>query len=133
MGATREGKSALHAQCIVWATEDIVSRWREYFLNPTDTSSIEEAESDDPPISRCEVTEAVNQLLGGRAPVVDEVRPGFLRALDVVGLSWLTRFCNVVLSGTSGLAYWVGGSPVSEEGPEDVLELRGSSRAALCP
>lgn len=26
---------------------------------------------------------------------MDEVHPDFLRALDVAGLSWLTRFCNI--------------------------------------
>ncbi|XP_035769461.1 NACHT, LRR and PYD domains-containing protein 12-like [Neolamprologus brichardi] len=58
------------------------------FLNPTDTSSEEEAEfrdeEDYPPISKGELTEAVKQLLGGRAPGVDEVRPEFLKALDVM-------------------------------------------------
>ena len=37
----------------------------------------------------------VRKLLGGRAPGVDEVRPEFLKALDVVGLSWLTRLCSI--------------------------------------
>uniref|UniRef100_A0A3P8RJK0 Reverse transcriptase domain-containing protein n=1 Tax=Astatotilapia calliptera TaxID=8154 RepID=A0A3P8RJK0_ASTCA len=84
------------------STEKIVRQWKEYFgdlLSPTDTSSEEEAESGDegkdPPISGGEVTEAVKHLLGGRAPGVDEVRPEFLKALDVVGLSWLTRLYNV--------------------------------------
>ncbi|KAL3986594.1 KRAB domain-containing zinc finger protein [Sarotherodon galilaeus] len=84
-------------------TKKIVGRWKEYFedlLTPTDTSSKEEAESGDeggdPPISGGEVTEAVKQLLGGRAPGVDEGRPEILKALDVVGLSWLTRLYNVV-------------------------------------
>ena len=35
------------------------------------------------------------KLLGGKAPGVDEVHPEFLKALDVVGLSWLTRLCNI--------------------------------------
>ncbi|KAI3364214.1 hypothetical protein L3Q82_011023 [Scortum barcoo] len=35
--------------------------------------------------------------LGGRgkAPGVDEIRPEYLKSLDVVGLSWLTRLCNI--------------------------------------
>lgn len=36
------------------------------------------------------VTEAVTQLLGGKAPGVHEVRPEFLKGLNVVELSWLT-------------------------------------------
>ena len=41
-------------------------------------------------------TEVVGELLGGKAPGVDEIRPEMLKALDVVGLSWLTHLCNVV-------------------------------------
>ena len=77
------------------STRDVVSRWGEYFedlLNPTDTRS-EEAESESSemgtPISGAEVAEVVKKLFGGKAPGVDEVRPEFLRALDVIGLSWL--------------------------------------------
>ncbi|XP_025766010.1 uncharacterized protein LOC112847802 [Oreochromis niloticus] len=87
---------------LLTSTEKIVWWWKQYFedfLNPTGTSSVEKAESgdegDDQPISAGEVTEAVKQLLGGRAPGVDEVRPEFLKALDVVGLSWLTCLYNV--------------------------------------
>ncbi|KAI3352015.1 hypothetical protein L3Q82_020840 [Scortum barcoo] len=37
----------------------------------------------------------VHKLLGGKAPGVDEIRPEYLKSLDVVGLSWLTRLCNI--------------------------------------
>ena len=47
------------------------------------------------PISGAEVAEVVKKLLGGRAPEVDETRLEFLKALDVVGLSWLTRLCCI--------------------------------------
>uniref|UniRef100_A0A671TEK4 Reverse transcriptase domain-containing protein n=1 Tax=Sparus aurata TaxID=8175 RepID=A0A671TEK4_SPAAU len=83
-------------------TGDIVGRWREYFedlLNPTDTPSIEEAEAGDsevdPSITQAEVTEVVRKLLGGKAPGVDEIRPEYLKSLDVVGLSWLTCLCSI--------------------------------------
>ncbi|KAK3553862.1 hypothetical protein QTP70_012698 [Hemibagrus guttatus] len=46
-------------------------------------------------ITQSEVTEVVQQLLGGKAPGVDEIRPEYLKSLDVVGLSWLTRLCNI--------------------------------------
>ncbi|KAK3574287.1 hypothetical protein QTP86_004367 [Hemibagrus guttatus] len=46
-------------------------------------------------ITQAEVTEVVQQLLGGKAPGVDEIRPEYLKSLDVVGLSWLTRLCNI--------------------------------------
>ncbi|TWW71179.1 hypothetical protein D4764_17G0006620 [Takifugu flavidus] len=42
-----------------------------------------------------DVSEVVKKLLGGKAPGVDEIRPEFLKALDVLGLSWLTRLCNI--------------------------------------
>ncbi|KAK0155407.1 LINE-1 retrotransposable element ORF2 protein [Merluccius polli] len=87
---------------LLTSTRDVVDRWKEYFedlLNPTDTPSGKEAGPGDsgvgPPISGAEVAEVVRKLLGGRAPGVDEVRPEFLKALDVVGLSWLTRLCSI--------------------------------------
>ena len=40
---------------------------------------------------------------------MDEVRPEFLRALDVVGLSWLTRLCSIAwTSGTVPLDWQIG-------------------------
>uniref|UniRef100_A0A3Q4APD5 Uncharacterized protein n=1 Tax=Mola mola TaxID=94237 RepID=A0A3Q4APD5_MOLML len=47
------------------------------------------------PITGVEVAGAVKQLRSGSAPGVDEIRPELLKALDVVGLSWLTRLCNI--------------------------------------
>ena len=83
---------------LLTSTRDVVDRWKEYFedlLNPTHTPSGKEAGPGDSgmgsPISGAEVAEVVRKLLGGRAPGVDEVHPEFLKALDVVGLSWLTR------------------------------------------
>ncbi|KAI3351987.1 hypothetical protein L3Q82_020806 [Scortum barcoo] len=83
--------------------EDIVGRWKKYFedlLNPTDLPSNEEAEAGvsevDSSITQAEVTEVVHKLhLSGKAPGVDEIRPEYLKSLDVVGLSWLTRLCNI--------------------------------------
>ncbi|KAK3532757.1 hypothetical protein QTP86_028126 [Hemibagrus guttatus] len=84
------------------STGDIVGWWKEYFedlLNPTDTPSVEEPETEDSEvdsvITQAEVTEVVQQLLGGKAPGVDEIRSEYLKSLDVVGLSWLTRLCNI--------------------------------------
>ncbi|KAK3549143.1 hypothetical protein QTP70_033348 [Hemibagrus guttatus] len=97
-------------------TGDIVGRWKEYFedlLNPTDTPSIEEPEAEDSEvdsfITQAEVTEVVQQLLGGKAPGVDKIRPEYLKSLDVVGLSWLTRICNIAWrSGTVPLDWATG-------------------------
>ncbi|KAK3548671.1 hypothetical protein QTP70_016417, partial [Hemibagrus guttatus] len=84
------------------STEDVVGWWKEYFedlLNPTDTPSVEKPEAEDSEvdsfITQAEVTEVVQQLLGGKAPGVDEIRPEYLKSLDVVGLSWLTHLCNI--------------------------------------
>nr|XP_049618290.1 E3 SUMO-protein ligase PIAS2 isoform X1 [Syngnathus scovelli]XP_049618292.1 E3 SUMO-protein ligase PIAS2 isoform X1 [Syngnathus scovelli]XP_049618293.1 E3 SUMO-protein ligase PIAS2 isoform X1 [Syngnathus scovelli] len=101
---------------LLTSTRDVVSRWGEYFedlLNSTYTPSIEEAGPGDfeadSPISGVEVTEVVKKLLGGKAPGVDEIRPEFLKALDVVGLSWLTRLYNVAwTSGTVPLDWQTG-------------------------
>ena len=91
------------------STGDVVDRWKEYFedlLNPTEApSSGGEAGPEEPvvdsPISGVEVAEVVKKLRGGKAPGVDEIRPDYLKALDVVGLSWLTRLCNIAW--TSGV------------------------------
>ncbi|KAK3573272.1 hypothetical protein QTP86_019232 [Hemibagrus guttatus] len=98
------------------STGDIVGRWKEYFedlLNPTDTPSVEEPEAEDSEvdsfITQAEVTEVVQQLLGGKAPGVYEIRPEYLKSLDVVGLSWLTRLCNIAWrSGTVPLDWATG-------------------------
>ncbi|TWW78306.1 hypothetical protein D4764_11G0004270 [Takifugu flavidus] len=87
---------------LLTSTQDVVDRWKEYFedlLNPTNTPSSEEVGPGDlemgSHISEAEVAEVVKKLLGGKAPGVDEIRPESLKALDVVGLSWLTRLCNI--------------------------------------
>ncbi|KAI3366391.1 hypothetical protein L3Q82_000549 [Scortum barcoo] len=87
---------------LLTSTGDIVGRWKKYFedlLNPTDLPSNEEAEAGvsevDSSITQAEVTEVVRKLLSGKAPGVDEIRPEYLKSLDVVGLSWLTRLCNI--------------------------------------
>ncbi|KAK3539743.1 hypothetical protein QTP70_013176 [Hemibagrus guttatus] len=98
------------------STGDIVGRWKEYFedlLNPTDTPSVEEPEAEDSEvdsfITQAEVTEVVQQLPGGKAPGVDEIRPEYLKSLDVVGLSWLTCLCNITWqSGTVPLDWATG-------------------------
>uniref|UniRef100_A0A671TZG4 Reverse transcriptase domain-containing protein n=1 Tax=Sparus aurata TaxID=8175 RepID=A0A671TZG4_SPAAU len=101
---------------LLTSTGDIVGRWKEYFedlLNPTDTPSIEEAEAGDsevdPSITQAEVTEVVRKLLSGKAPGVDEIRPEYLKSLDVVGLSWLTRLYSIAWqSGTVPLDWQTG-------------------------
>ena len=109
---------------LLTSTGDVVGRWKEYFedllnstsedlLNPAVTSSDEEAETEDAgcdsSITQAEVTEVVHKLLGGKAPGVDEIRPEYLKSLDVVGLSWLTRLCNIAWrSGTVPLDWQTG-------------------------
>ncbi|KAK3552451.1 hypothetical protein QTP86_011720 [Hemibagrus guttatus] len=101
---------------LLFSTGDIFGRWKEYFedlLNPTDMPSVEEPEAEDSEvdsfITQAEVTEVVQQLLGGKAPGVDEIRPEYLKSLDVVGLSWLTRLCNIAWrSGTVPLDWATG-------------------------
>ncbi|KAK7916392.1 hypothetical protein WMY93_012153 [Mugilogobius chulae] len=98
---------------LLTSTGDVVGRWKEYFeglLNPTATSSDEEAETEDSgedsSITQAEVTEVVDKLLGGKAPGVDEIRPEYLKSLDVVGLSWLTRLCNIAWQTGTVLLDW---------------------------
>ncbi len=84
------------------STGEIVGRWKEYFEDPSDMHSTAETELEDLEvgslISGAEVAEAVKQLHGSNAPGVDEICPEFLKTLDVVGLSWLTHLCKIVLT-----------------------------------
>ena len=97
-------------------TGDIVGRWKEHFeelLNPVNTSSAEGAESEDSGVSSsisvAEVAEVVKKFLGGKAPGVDEIRPEMLKALDIVGLSWLARLFSVAwASGTVPVEWQTG-------------------------
>ncbi|TWW78236.1 R2DM Retrovirus-related Pol polyprotein from type II retrotransposable element [Takifugu flavidus] len=98
---------------LLTSTRDVVDRWKEYFedlLNPTNTPSSEEVGPGDlemgSRISGAEVAEVVKKLLGGKAPGVDEIRPESLKALDVVGLSWLTRLCNIAWTSGAVLLDW---------------------------
>ncbi|KAK0132885.1 Retrovirus-related Pol polyprotein from type-2 retrotransposable element R2DM [Merluccius polli] len=110
---------------------DVVDRWKEYFedlLNPTDTPSGKEAGPGDSgvgsPISEAEVAVVVKKLLGGRAPGVDEVRLEFLKALDVVGLSWLTRLCSIAWTSGAVPLDWQTGVvvPLFQKGDRRVVE-----------
>uniref|UniRef100_A0A671UIZ1 Endonuclease/exonuclease/phosphatase domain-containing protein n=1 Tax=Sparus aurata TaxID=8175 RepID=A0A671UIZ1_SPAAU len=124
---------------LLTSTGDIVGRWKEYFedlLNPTDTPSIEEAEAGDsevdPSITQAEVTEVVRKLLSGKAPGVDEIRPEYLKSLDVVGLSWLTRLCSIAWqSGTvprTGRPGWW--SPYLKRGTGGCVPTIGGSHSS---
>ncbi|KAI3366592.1 hypothetical protein L3Q82_009277 [Scortum barcoo] len=72
-----------------------------------------------------------SKLLGGKAPGVDEIRPEYLKSLDVVGLSWLTRLCNIAWrlgtvplewqTGVVVLGWW---SLFLKRGPESVFQLQ---------
>ena len=69
----------------------------EELLNLTNPPSMVELEDDGRSsfISVGEVNEVVKQLHSGKAPGVDEIRPEMLKALNVEGLSWLTRLINI--------------------------------------
>ncbi|KAI3374050.1 hypothetical protein L3Q82_022616 [Scortum barcoo] len=43
---------------------------------------------------------------------VDEIRPEYLKSLDVVGLSWLTRLCNIVFCGGAHAVWGPGSGPL---------------------
>ncbi|KAK3569195.1 hypothetical protein QTP86_026474, partial [Hemibagrus guttatus] len=116
LDAAEAYRQAKRATARVALTGDIVGQWKEYFenlLNPTDSPSVEEPEAKDSEvdsfITQAEVTEVVQQLLGEKAPGMDEIRPEYLKSLDVVGLSWLTSLCNIVWrSGTVPLDWATG-------------------------
>ena len=51
----------------------------------------------------------IKKLLAGRAPGVDEIRLELLNAVDVAGLSWLTRLCNIAWSSGAVPLDWQAG------------------------
>ena len=112
----------------------------EDLLNPTSVSSTEEAESVDSevdsPITGAGVAEVVEKLHSGRYLWVDGIHPEFLKALDVGGLSWLTRLCNITwTSGTVPLDWQTGlVVPLFTKGDRTVCcEERAESKGkALC-
>ena len=91
------------------------------FLNPTNMSSTEEAESGDSeadsPIAGAEIAEVVKKLNGGRPLGVDEICPEVLKALDVAQLFWLRQ--HPTSSVLWGQYLWTGR-------PEGVLQLLGN-------
>ncbi|MDG2555341.1 reverse transcriptase domain-containing protein [Vibrio parahaemolyticus] len=126
---------------LLTSTGDIVGRWKEYFeelLNPTNTYSSEETETGvsgaGRPISGAEVAEVVKQLRSGGAPGVDEICPGYLKALDVVGLSWLTRLCNIAWTSGAVPLEWQTGVvvPIFKKGDQRVCSnYRGITLLSL--
>jgi len=87
----RKGKQGLIQAVLCWGgelltqTEDIVGWWNKHFEELLNLTSEEEAD----------VTEVVKKLFIGKAPGEDEIRPEMLKALNIVGLSWLTRILSV--------------------------------------
>ncbi|KAI3352125.1 hypothetical protein L3Q82_020936 [Scortum barcoo] len=81
------------------------------------------------PSPEAEVTEVVRKLLGGKAPGVDEIRPEYLKSLDVVGLSWLTRLCNIAWRlGTVPLEWQTGVVvPLFKRGTGECVPTTGGS------
>lgn len=69
-------------------------------MNPSNTSSLERAGSEDSgedsSVSLSKMAKVVKKVLGGKAPGVDESHPEMLKALDIIGLPWLTCLFIVV-------------------------------------
>ena len=95
---------------VLTRARDIIEQWKEHFEDVLDLTcffSIKEAESEDEaPITLAEMAEVVKKLPTDRVPGMDETNPEMLKALDIVGLSWLTHFLNVVQrSGTTPVGW----------------------------
>ena len=100
--------------------------------------SIVEAEAGDSEadsfITQAEVIEVAQKLLGGKALGVDEICPEYLKSLDVVGLSRLTRLCSTVWqSGTVPLDWQTGVvAPLFKKGDhKHVFQLSGITLLSL--
>uniref|UniRef100_A0A8C6KR66 Reverse transcriptase domain-containing protein n=1 Tax=Nothobranchius furzeri TaxID=105023 RepID=A0A8C6KR66_NOTFU len=117
--APQEREAAIRSHCLQWGWGAADINWGysqmvegilEELLNPTYAHSEEEPEPGDLgmdcPILGAEVPEVVKQLHSGRAPGADEIRPGYLKAMVVVGLSWLTCLCNIAWSSGAVPVEW---------------------------
>lgn len=108
---------------LLTSTGAIVVQWEDYFkelLNALITPSTEEAEAGDSEVDnatiQAKVTKVVSKLLSGKASGVDKIQPDYHKSLEDVGLSWLTRRCNlawhlgtVPLEWQTFLKRWTGG------------------------
>lgn len=76
-------------------------------------------------ISLAEAAGVVKKLPSGKMPGVDEVCHEMLKALNIVGLSWLTRLFIVVWrSGTVPLEWQTGMEvPILKKGDQDITLL----------
>ncbi|TWW59886.1 hypothetical protein D4764_06G0014160 [Takifugu flavidus] len=71
---------------------------------------------------------------GGGAQEADEIRPGCLKALDVVGLSWFTRLCNIAKTSGAVPLDWQTGMvvPIFKSGDQRVCSnYRGMTLLGL--
>ena len=111
MGGTiwrlRRGRSCL-AQAVVsrsgdslTSNEDVIERWGEHFeelLNPRGMPPLQESEWEASGVSAfislVEVTKVVKKLLEARLRGWMRYTPEMLKALDIVGLTRLTRLSN---------------------------------------
>ncbi|KAK3559021.1 hypothetical protein QTP86_000028 [Hemibagrus guttatus] len=127
-GKSDSASAALTIKFSMWAKQDLEKAYdrvpreelwccirksgvaEKYVREEQDNEEPEAEDSEvDSFITQAEVIEVVQQLLGGKAPGVDEIRPEYLKSLDVVGLSWLTRLCNIAWrSGTVPLDWATG-------------------------
>ncbi|TWW69273.1 hypothetical protein D4764_18G0000790 [Takifugu flavidus] len=113
--------------------------WKEYFqelLNLTNMYPQGGTESDDQEVDHpiLEVAEVVKQLPGRGAPGADEIHPGYLKALDGVGLSWLTRLCNIAWTSGAVPLDWQTGVvvPIFKSGDQRVCSnYRGITLLSL--
>jgi len=79
-----------------------------------------------------EVAEVVKKLFRGKAPGVDEIHPEMLKALHIVGLSWLTRLVNVVWRSGTVPVEWQVVVPMLKKGDRRVCSnYRGITLLSL--
>ncbi|KAI3364544.1 hypothetical protein L3Q82_011327 [Scortum barcoo] len=124
-----------------WQTVRRLRRGKQYSANTVYSAGGELLTSTgdivDSSITQAEVTEVVRKLLGGKAPGVDEIRPEYLKSLDVVGLSWLTRLlqhCMEVGDIASGVENWGGGpSFFLKRGTGECVPTTGGSHFSASP
>ena len=81
--------------------DSILNWWREYFsdlLNPVDitpTQIHKEQVGEYIQITEANVNAVIKSFRTRKAPCEDDIRPEMLKAMNVYGVRWLTRVCQV--------------------------------------
>ena len=121
--------------------KEILSRWREYFedllnpirVTPTDTCNTIDFGKEEV-FTSTKVAVVIRGLKSGKSAGEDEIQPEMLKALNVEGVRWLTRLCQVTWKLGKTQKDWQAGViiPIYKKGDcKECTNYRGISLLSL--